>query len=100
MSDRWAGRLRFQLILNPIRDWNRDTDYSVDLKAGMIYFTPTGGATINTDYAASYTFDDEDFTATSGTVTIISKTATKIKGTFSFVTSTFNVTEGAFEVEY
>ena len=38
----------------------RDTDYSVDLKAGMIYFTPTGGATINTDYAASYTFDDTE----------------------------------------
>ena len=26
----------------------------------MIYFTPTGGATINTDYAASYTFDDTE----------------------------------------
>ncbi|BCU10908.1 phage tail tube protein [Microcystis aeruginosa] len=38
----------------------RDTDYSVDLKSGMIYFTPTGGATINTDYAASYTFDDTE----------------------------------------
>jgi hypothetical protein len=49
---------------------------------------------------ASYTFDDEDFSATSGSVTIISKTATKIKGTFNFVTSTFNVTQGAFEVEY
>ena len=38
----------------------KDTDYTVDLKAGMIYFTPTGGATINTDYAASYAFDDTE----------------------------------------
>jgi len=38
----------------------KNTDYTVDLKAGMIYFTPTGGATINTDYAASYTFDDTE----------------------------------------
>jgi len=37
-----------------------NTDYTVDLKAGMIYFTPTGGATINTNYAASYTFDDSE----------------------------------------
>ena len=38
----------------------KDTDYIVDLKAGMIFFTPTGAATINTNYAASYTFDDTE----------------------------------------
>jgi len=38
----------------------KDTDYTVDLKAGMIYFTPTGAATINTDYAASYTFGNSE----------------------------------------
>jgi hypothetical protein len=38
----------------------KDTDYIVDLKAGMIFFTPTGASTINTNYAASYTFDDTE----------------------------------------
>lgn len=79
-------------------DFNSMT-VSVRANLGAGTYPITGN--IATDVVqASYTFDDEDFTATSGTVTIISKTATKIKGTFSFVTSTFNVTEGAFEVEY
>ena len=38
----------------------KNTDYTVDLKAGMIYFTPTGGATINTEYLANYTVDDTE----------------------------------------
>jgi hypothetical protein len=38
----------------------KDTDYSVDLKSGMIYFTPTGASEVNTNYAASYTFDDTE----------------------------------------
>jgi hypothetical protein len=38
----------------------KDTDYTVDLKAGMIYFIPTGGATIDTNYEASYIFGDSE----------------------------------------
>lgn len=39
-------------------------------------------------------------TATSGSVTIISKTADRIKGTFQFTAGTQAITEGAFDVEY
>jgi hypothetical protein len=51
-----------------------------------------------------YTLDDTDYDAVSGSVTIISKTATRIKGTFNFQgsdgTTTKSITEGAFDVEY
>lgn len=52
---------------------------------------------------ANYEFDDDQFNAVTGSVTIQSKTATRIKGTFSFVTNgatPFTITEGAFDVEY
>lgn len=52
---------------------------------------------------AIYDFDDVDYNAVTGSVTIQSKTATRIKGTFNFVTNgatPFTFTEGAFDVEY
>ncbi len=52
---------------------------------------------------AIYDFDDEDNLATSGSVTILSKTADRIKGNFSFTTggsTTYNVTQGTFDVAY
>jgi hypothetical protein len=61
------------------------------------------GNTATDDAQAIYDFDDVDYNAVSGSVTIISKTATRIKGTFSFVTNgatPFTVSEGAFDVEY
>ena len=44
-----------------------------------------------------------NYNAVSGSITIISKTATHIKGTFNYLTaspSPFTVTEGAFDVDY
>ncbi len=52
----------------------------------------------------TYTLSDVDYPSVSGSVTIVSKTATHIKGTFSFVgangTTTKSITDGAFDVEY
>jgi hypothetical protein len=61
------------------------------------------GNTATDQVQAIYDFDDTNYNAVSGSVTITSKSATRIKGTFSFVTngaSPFTVTEGAFDVEY
>ncbi|WP_333876124.1 DUF6252 family protein [Flavobacterium sp.] len=52
---------------------------------------------------AIYDFDGNDYNAVSGSVTIVSKTATRIKGNFTYVTNgttPFTVTQGAFDVEY
>lgn len=52
---------------------------------------------------AIYDFSNTDYNAISGSVTIISKTATHIKGTFNVVTNgatPFTITQGAFDVEY
>lgn len=61
------------------------------------------GNTATDQVQAIYDFDNTDYNAVSGSVTIISKTSTRIKGTFSFVTNgatPFTVSEGAFDVEY
>lgn len=52
---------------------------------------------------AIYDFNDANYLAVSGTVTIQEKTATHIKGTFSFVTNgatPFTISEGSFDVDY
>lgn len=52
---------------------------------------------------AFYDFDNVDYQAVSGSVTILEKTATRIKGTFNFITEGTppnTVTEGSFDVEY
>ena len=53
---------------------------------------------------ASYKFTNVGLQAFSGSVTIISKTATRIKGTFNFRSSNgptqYQVTQGQFDVDY
>ena len=75
---------------------------SVKSSLGTGTYPITGN--ISTDNVqAIYDFNDTNYTATTGSVTIVSKTATRIKGTFNFVTNgttPFTITEGAFDVEY
>ena len=75
---------------------------SVKSSLGTGTYPITGNATTDV-VQAIYDFNDTNYNAASGSVTIISKSATRIKGTFNFVTSgatPFTVTEGAFDVEY
>jgi hypothetical protein len=61
------------------------------------------GNTATDQVQAIYDFNDTNYNAVSGSVTITSKSATRIKGTFNFITNgatPFTVTEGAFDVEY
>jgi hypothetical protein len=81
-----------------------DMTVSVRSNVGTGTYNITGN--VATDQAqAIYSFNDTDYRAVSGSVTITSKTADHIKGTFHFVTNgtapgPFNVTEGAFDVDY
>lgn len=63
----------------------------------------TGSTTDNVSAFYS-TADDTNYDATTGSITIISQTATRVKGTFNFVgvngTTTKTVSEGAFDVGY
>lgn len=64
---------------------------------------PITGTTATDGVQAIYKFNNTNFNAVSGSVTVTSKTATRIKGTFNFVTggtTPFTITEGAFDVEY
>lgn len=75
---------------------------SVRTDAGVGTYPITGN--IATDIAqAIYDYNDESYSAVSGSVTILEKTATRIKGTFNFVTegtTPFTISEGNFDVEY
>lgn len=75
---------------------------SVKSSLGTGTYAITGNATTD-GVQAIYDFNDVNYTAATGSITITSKTATRIKGTFNYVTSgatPFTVTEGAFDVEY
>lgn len=75
---------------------------SVKSSLGTGTYPITGNATTD-GVQAIYDFNDTNYNAVSGSITVTSKTATRIKGTFNFVTSgatPFTVTEGAFDVEY
>lgn len=79
---------------------------SVGINESLVEGTYTITGNISTDVVqATYSLDDTtSYTATSGTVTITSKTADRIVGTFSFTTSgggvTYTITEGQFDVSY
>lgn len=71
-----------------------------NLSTGTYNITGNVGADL---VQAIYDFDDEDNLATSGSVTILSKTADRIKGNFSFTTggsTPYNLTQGTFDVAY
>jgi len=75
---------------------------SVKSSLGTGTYPITGNATTD-GVQAIYDFNDTNYNASSGSITISSKTATRIKGTFNFVTNgtpPFTITEGAFDVEY
>lgn len=75
---------------------------SVKSSLGTGTYAITGNATTD-GVQAIYDFNDVNYTAATGSITITSKTATRIKGTFNYVTSgatPFTVTEGALDVEY
>ncbi|MEM0543470.1 DUF6252 family protein [Flavobacterium sp. j3] len=75
---------------------------SVKSSLGTGTYAITGNATTD-GVQAIYDFNDVNYTAATGSITIISKTATRIRGNFNFVTSgatPFTITEGAFDVEY
>ncbi|MCX6171662.1 MAG: hypothetical protein NT048_02350 [Flavobacterium sp.] len=64
---------------------------------------PIAGNATTDGVQAIYDFNDINYNAASGSITITLKTATRIKGTFNFLTTgatPFIVTEGAFDVEY
>jgi len=77
---------------------------TVSVKSSLSTGTyPITGNTATDNVQAIYDFNDTNYNAVSGSVTITSKTPTRIKGTFNFVTNgttPFTVTEGAFDVEY
>ena len=57
----WVSLANINLtIFSNLGSLIKNTDYTVDLKAGMIYFTPDGGSTVDTEYPASYTFGDSE----------------------------------------
>jgi hypothetical protein len=77
---------------------------TVSVKSSLAAGTYTITGNSATDVVqASYNINNTSYNAVSGTVKIISKTATRIKGTFSVVTggaTPFTITEGAFDVAY
>jgi len=75
---------------------------SVKSSLGTGTYPITGNATTD-GVQAIYDFNDTNYNATTGSITVTLKTATRLKGTFNFVTTgatPFIVTEGAFDVEY
>lgn len=64
---------------------------------------PITGNTTTDVVQVIYNIGNNDFRGVSGSVTIISKSATRIKGTFNCVTNgvtPFTISEGQFDVEY
>ena len=75
---------------------------SVKSSLGTGTYPITGNATTD-GVQAIYDFNDTNYNAATGSITVTLKTATRLKGTFNFVTTgatPFIVTEGAFDVEY
>lgn len=99
---------------NPIPDQisvvgSKDNDDSVGINVDKnlpVGTYPITGALSSTDVVrGSILINDLLYTAESGSITIVSKTATRISGTFNMVVKNFTtsatktVTEGAFDVE-
>ena len=76
---------------------------SVLSSVGPGTYSITGNVAVD-QAQASYSLASIDYSSISGSVTIISKTATHIKGTFNFIgsdgTTSKTITDGAFDVEY
>ena len=77
---------------------------TVSVKSNLTAGTyPITGNTATDVVQAIYNFNNTDYIAVSGSITITSKTTDNIKGTFSFGTNgtpPFVITEGAFDVSY
>ena len=80
---------------------NITVGFKKSLGAGTYTITGMPGSNVSGLYS---TADGTNYLATSGTITIISQSATRVKGTFSFIasdgTTTKTISEGAFDIGY